>query len=205
MRVHYVEIDVDGDLTEVPELKGLAQPDLVLLNDEDLAYAKIRLDPRSLRTAIGHLAKIRDPLARSLVWGAAWDQTRDAEASPSDYVDLVLRNIGRESESTTVRTTLAQLQLTANSYVAPEKREATRAKVADALWELANKAKEGSDKQLQFVTSFASAASTAEHWEHVRALRARIDPCRSRDRYRPLVDPAHLPGSGRTRQRRRDR
>ena len=103
----------------------------MLLNDEDLAYAKIRLDDRSLKTAIEHLGGIADPLARSLVWGAAWDQTRDAESSPSDYVDLVLRNIGSETESTTVRTTLAQLQLAANSYVAPEKREATRAKVAD--------------------------------------------------------------------------
>jgi len=105
------------------------------------------------------------------VWGAAWDQTRDAEASASDYVDLVLRNIGAETESTTVRTTLAQLQLAANSYVAPEKRDATRAKVADALWQLAQGAEAGSDSQLQFVTAFASAAATPAHAEQVRALR----------------------------------
>ncbi|HEX5858930.1 MAG TPA: aminopeptidase N [Microbacterium sp.] len=170
-RVHHVELDVDGDLTEVPELKGQKRPDLVLLNDEDLAYAKIRLDDRSLKTAIAHLGDIGDPLARSLVWGAAWDQTRDAEASPSDYVDLVLRNIGRESESTTVRTTLAQLQLAANSYVSPEKRDATRLKVADGLWQLAQAAEAGSDSQLQFVTAFASAASAPQHWETVRRLR----------------------------------
>ena len=169
--MHHVELDVDGDLTEVPELKGQKRPDLVLLNDEDLAYAKIRLDDRSLKTAIAHLADIAEPLARSLVWGAAWDQTRDAETSPSDYVDLVLRNIGRESESTTVRTTLGQLQLAANSYVAPEKRDATRLKVADGLWQLAQAAEAGSDSQLQFVTAFASAASTAQHWENVRKLR----------------------------------
>ena len=171
VRTHHIEIDVDGDLTEVAELKGLARPDLVLLNDDDLAYAKIRLDDRSLQTAVEHLGKISDPLARSLVWGAAWDQTRDAEASASDYVDLVLRNIGTETESTTVRTTLGQLQLAANSYVAPEKREETRAKVADGLWALAQQAEPGSDSQLQFVTAFASAASTDEHWERVRALR----------------------------------
>ena len=173
--MHHVELDVDGDLTEVPELKGQKRPDLVLLNDEDLAYAKIRLDDRSLKTAIAHLGDIGDPLARSLVWGAAWDQTRDAEASPSDYVDLVLRNIGRESESTTVRTTLAQLQLAANSYVSPEKREATRLKVADGLWQLAQAAEAGSDSQLQFVTAFASAASTPQHWETVRDAPRRRD------------------------------
>ncbi|MCH6229394.1 aminopeptidase N [Microbacterium sp. CFH 31415] len=171
VRVHHIELDVDGDLTEVPELKGRQRPDLVLLNDDDLAYAKIRLDERSLQTAIDHLGKISDPLARSLVWGAAWDQTRDAEASASDYVDLVLRNIGSETESTTVRTTLAQLQLAANAYVAPEKRSATREKVADALWELAQGAAAGSDSQLQFVTAFASAAATSAQVEKVRQVR----------------------------------
>ncbi|MFT4214575.1 MAG: aminopeptidase N [Microbacterium sp.] len=171
VRTHAVEIDVDGDLTEVAQLSGLTQPDLVLLNDEDLAYAKIRLDERSLATAIAHLAKIDDPLARSLVWGAAWDQTRDAEASASDYLDLVLRNIGAETESTTVRTTLGQLQLAANSYVAPERRDAARAKIADGLWELLLSAAPGSDSQLQFATAFASAAATPAHGEKVRALR----------------------------------
>jgi aminopeptidase N len=171
VRVHHVELDVDGDLTEVPELKGQQRPDLVLLNDDDLAYAKIRLDGRSLQTAIDHLGKISDPLARSLVWGAAWDQTRDAEASASDYVDLVLRNIGSETESTTVRTTLAQLLLAANAYVSPEKRSVTRTKVADALWALAQAAEPGSDSQLQFVTAFASAAATSAQVEKVRQVR----------------------------------
>ena len=171
VRTHHVEIDVDGDLTEVTELKGQKRPDLVLLNDEDLAYAKIRLDDRSLATAIEHLGDIADPLARSLAWGAAWDQTRDAEASASDYIDLVLRNIGSETESTTVRTTLAQLQLAANAYVAPERREQARVRVADGLWNLAREADAGSDSQLQFVTAFASAATTDAHWEQVRALR----------------------------------
>ena len=170
-RVHHEELDVDGDLTEVPQLKGLGRPDLVLLNDEDLAYAKIRLDEQSLRTAIAHLKDISDPLARSLVWGAAWDQTRDGETAASDYVDLVLRNIGSETESTTVRTTLGQLQLAANSYVTPSTREATRARVADGLWALAQAAEPGSDSQLQFVTAFASAASTPAHTQTVKALR----------------------------------
>lgn len=171
VRVHRIELDVDGDRTDVAELVGLSRPDLVLLNDDDLAYAKIRLDQRSLATAVAHLAKISDPLARSLVWGAAWDQTRDAEAPASEYIDLVLGNIGSETESTTVRTTLGQLQLTANAYVAPETRDATRTKVADGLWELAQQAAAGSDSQLQFVTAFAQAANTRTQYETVRALR----------------------------------
>ncbi len=170
-RVHHVEVDIDGELTEIPELTGLAQPDLLLLNDEDLAYAKIRLDERSLATAIAHLGAISDPLARSLVWGAAWDQVRDAEASPSDYIDLVLGNIARETESTTVRTTLGQLQTAASVYVTPARREGARARVADGLWALAQGAEAGSDSQFQFVQAFASAAATPAQWETVRALR----------------------------------
>ncbi|WDG19701.1 aminopeptidase N [Microbacterium sp. Clip185] len=171
VRVHHIELDVDGDRTDVAELVGHRRPDLILLNDDDLAYAKIRLDDRSLATAVAHLSKISDPLARSLVWGAAWDQTRDAEASASEYVQLVLGNIATETESTTVRTTLAQLQLTANAYVDPAKRDATRVAVADGLWELAQGAAAGSDSQLQFVTAFASAAATPEHFARVRSLR----------------------------------
>ncbi|WP_243225510.1 aminopeptidase N [Microbacterium sp. CIAB417] len=171
-RTHHVEIDVDGDRTEVPELKGIKRPDLVLLNDEDLAYAKIRLDDRSLATAVAHLADISDPLARSLVWGAAWDQTRDAESAASDYIDLVLGNIGRETESTTVRTTLAQLRTAATLYVAPSDRLAARQKVADGLWELAQGAAAGSDSQLQFVTAFAGNLVTAEHAGIVGRLRS---------------------------------
>lgn len=172
VRSHYAEVDVDGDRTEVPELHGIARPDLVLLNDNDLAYAKIRLDERSLATAIAHLADISDPLARSLVWGAAWDQTRDAETAATDYIDLVLGNIGRETESTTVRTTLAQLRTAATLYVTPETRLAARQKVADGLWALAEAAESGSDSQLQFVTAFANALVTPDHAGIIGRLRS---------------------------------
>ncbi|MBF4568952.1 aminopeptidase N [Plantibacter sp. VKM Ac-2880] len=171
VRTERVELDVDGSLTEVPELLGKTQPDLVLLNDDDLAYAKIRLDERSLATAIDHLASIEDPLARSLVWGAAWDATRDAESTASDYVDLVLGNIATETESTTLRTTLGQLGLAARNYVAPERRLATVERVGDALWALAQDAEAGSDAQFQFVKFFAALASTPEHGAHLKALR----------------------------------
>ncbi|MFM9877368.1 MAG: aminopeptidase N [Rhodoglobus sp.] len=163
MRDHRVEIDVDGVRTEVPELAGQARPDLVLVNDEDLAYAKIRLDEQSLAVAMEHLEDIDNPLARSIVWGAAWDATRDAEASPSDYVKLVLNNIAAETESTTVRTTLTQLLTVARYYVDPAKREATIAEVGDALWALAQDADAASDTQFQFVKFFANIASTSAH------------------------------------------
>jgi aminopeptidase N len=171
VRSHRLELDVDGARTEVAELVGLKRPALVLLNDDDLAYAKIRLDAESLAVAIEHLSDIESPLARSLVWGAAWDATRDAETAASDYVRLVLGNIAPETESTTIRTTLGQLVLAAGSYVAPDRQKATTEDAASALWTLAQQAEAGSDAQFQFVKFFAALASTDEQLATIAALR----------------------------------
>lgn len=170
VRVDRLELDIDGERTEVPELIGRSRPALVLLNDDDLAYAKIRLDEASLAIAIEHLAGIESPLARSLVWGSAWDATRDAESSPRDFVRLVLGNIATETESTTLRTVLNQLVITATQYVAPQYRAEVVQEAGDALWTFAQNATGGSDAQFQFVKFFAAIASTPAHLEAVQAL-----------------------------------
>ncbi|MGO1537952.1 MAG: aminopeptidase N [Leucobacter sp.] len=170
-RVQRVELDIDGAATPVPELVGSAQPALLLINDDDLSYAKIRLDTRSLATVAQHLGNIDDSLARALIWGTLWDSTRDAEFPASQFVELVLKHVSQETGSTTLRTLLGQLLLASSSYVAPERRQATRNKVADALWRLANEAAPGSDNQFQFVKAFAQTAATNEQLDHVQGLR----------------------------------
>ena len=77
IRTERIELDVQGERTEVSELVGKKRPALVLLNDDDLTYAKIRLDEKSFETALTKLSQIEDPLARALVWGSVWDATRD--------------------------------------------------------------------------------------------------------------------------------
>ncbi|MFM6981636.1 MAG: aminopeptidase N [Microbacteriaceae bacterium] len=171
VRVHRVELDVEGERTEVPELVGLHRGDLILINDDDLAYAKIRLDEVSLRTAIAELSTIADPLARSLVWGSAWDATRDAEMSARDYITLVIDNIAPETESTTIRTLLAQLSTTVRMYADPDQRPALLESTADALWSLASTADAASDAQFQFVRAFAHMACTPLHGSLLRELR----------------------------------
>jgi aminopeptidase N len=163
VRVHQIELDVDGESTDVADLVGVAVPDLVLLNDDDLAYAKIRLDDDSLTVAVKHLKDIENPLARAVVWGAAWDATRDGEMRASDYVQLVLGNIATETESTTIRLSLTQLATVARSYVDPAVRDETIERVGTELWALARVAEAGSDAQFQFVKFFANLASTPAH------------------------------------------
>jgi aminopeptidase N len=171
VRTHREELDVDGERTEVAALVGKQKPALVLLNDDDLVYAKIRLDEGSLAIAIEHLASIENPLARSIVWGAVWDAVRDAETPASAYIQLVLRNIASETESTTLRTTLTQLTQAARRYVTPSTREETILEVGDALWQLAQEAIPGSDAQFQFVKFFAAMASTEGHAAALKGLR----------------------------------
>lgn len=171
-RVHRLELDVDGAVTEVAALVGLQRPDLILLNDDDLAYAKIRLDDQSWHTALEHLSKFEDSLARTLIWGAAWDSTRDAEARPRDFIQLVLNNIATETESTTMLTLLRQLVTTANYYVAKENRVASITAIGEGLLRLAREAKSGSDAQLQFTKFFALFANTPELLDALEAIRS---------------------------------
>ena len=169
-RVHREELDVDGERTAVPALAGLPRPDLVLLNDDDLAYAKVRLDPASLTTATAHLKDFSESLPRTLVWGSAWDAARDGESPARGYVELILANIAEESDSSVILVQLRQLATTLTFYVAQEHKEATAAAAADRLWELAASVPAGSDAQLQFVKSYALLARTPGQLDNVSGL-----------------------------------
>ncbi|WP_370247788.1 aminopeptidase N [Nocardioides sp.] len=170
VRRDYLEIDVEGELTEVKEAAGLRRPDLLLLNDGDLAYAKIRLDERSLATAIADLARVEDSLARALVWGAAWDMTRDAEMSAHDYVHLVLANIGSETDSWGLTRIPVTAATAAFHYSDPARREALRHRWERGLRELLEHAAPGSDEQLTFARSYAGAARSEEALADLEAL-----------------------------------
>ena len=169
-RTDRIELDIDGELTVVEEAIGKKRPDLLLLNDEDLAYAKIRLDERSIETAIKHLGDIDSSVARGVVWGSLWDTVRDAQMPARKYVDLVLNNIGKETNSTALRTQINNLSATLHSFVAPEAREETRHRAADRLWELACVAEPDSDAQLQLLQAFINQTRTEEQYDNVQRL-----------------------------------
>jgi aminopeptidase N len=170
VRTDRIELDVEGAKTEVPELTGKKRPALILLNDDDLTYAKIRMDGSSWSFALDKLSLIEDPLARALVWGSTWDATRDGETSPRDFIKLALRHIEFETESTTMLTILRQLLTVANLYVAEPNRSKEQLELADGLWALAQNAEAGSDAQLQFVKFFAQFARSDQQLANVSAL-----------------------------------
>ncbi|KAE8763057.1 aminopeptidase N [Georgenia thermotolerans] len=171
-RTERIELDVDGARTEVPALVGKRRPDLVLVNDEDLAYAKVRLDERSLATAVAHLDGFAESLPRALVLASAWDMTRDGEWAARDFVDLVLTAVATETDSSVVLVLLRQLATALTSYSAPETRADLEARAADRLLELARAAAPGSDTQLQLVRALAAHAVTDAQLDVVAALLA---------------------------------
>src|SRR5690606_35418825 len=91
-----IELDVAGARTEIPELRGETQPDLLLVNDDDLTFAKVRLDDRSQQSIVTSIGAL-DSLPRALCWTAATDMLRDAEMPASSYVELVLSGVSRET------------------------------------------------------------------------------------------------------------
>lgn len=169
-RTFRVELDVDGEFTDVPQLVGRELPDLVLLNDDDLAYAKIRLDECSLATATTHLGDFEESLPRSLVWAAAWDSVHDGVSPARDYVDLVLSNVGHETDSTAVQVQLRQLDVALDCYLAPEHADEVRARAADSLWDLTAASEAGSDHQWQFFRAFLRRACTEAHFDRIEGF-----------------------------------
>jgi aminopeptidase N len=150
-----IETDVVGARSEVAKLVGAEQPALLLLNDGDLSYTKIRFDERSMATIRDSIHRIEDSLARALCWGALWDMTRDAELPAGEFVQLVLQGLGAETDETAVKQLPVYVQIAIDQFAHPAKRDALRATWEQGMRDLVEHAAPGSDHQLTFVKSLA--------------------------------------------------
>ncbi|TVL91814.1 aminopeptidase N [Streptomyces sp. SAJ15] len=162
VRTDRIELDVDGELTEVPELVGRKRPGVVLLNDDDLSYAKVRLDAESLKAVTAHLGDFEASLPRALCWASAWDMTRDGELPTRDYLDLVLSGIAKESDIGVVQSLHRQVKLALDLYGAPDWRATGLAAWTEATLRHLRAAAPGSDHQLAWARAFAATARTDE-------------------------------------------
>ncbi len=136
-------VELSGAETLVP---GAVPADLVLLNDSDLTFAKIRFDPGSLQTVLGGLGRLDDRLARALCWGALWDATRDGELAARDHVAAVLAGVGAEDDPSLVETLLGQAAKAAALYADPAEQDGLLAQLSERSWTADVEA--GSDLQL---------------------------------------------------------
>ncbi|MFJ4698035.1 aminopeptidase N [Streptomyces sp. NPDC088768] len=172
VRYARAEADVAGPRTVITELAGQDAPELVLVNDDDLTYCKIGFDETSLATLRAHLGDITDPLARALCWSALWGLTRDGLLPGREFIAIVLRFAGRESDIGVLQMLHSWARTTLAHYVAPARREETAAALgAGALKEL-RAAEPGSQHQLTWARFLATTAASAEELALVEGLLA---------------------------------
>jgi aminopeptidase N len=169
-RVHRQEVNLADARTEVPQLVGVRQPDLILLNDDDLDYAIVRFDPRSARTLTGAIGQLTDPLARALCWSAAIDMLREAEMPLPVFVRMLARGMGQETSVSVLQTlhsvTAQMLLLAADPRWVPE----GQAELAAAAVPLLRAAEPGSDHQLAWAQLLGWAAATPQQLDLLAGL-----------------------------------
>jgi aminopeptidase N len=164
------EFDTTGEITEVAELVGEKSADLVLINDGDLAYTKIRFDQNSIETLTSHLGDITDPIARVLAWVATWDMWRDAEVSSHDFARLLLEGIKTEELINVVAGMGTDLISAVEVYSDPARRHELRLAVSTEIEKVLRAAVEGGDIQLTLARIFAALATTPEQIDFIRSI-----------------------------------
>ena len=162
-----IELDVDGELTQVPELVGAKRADVLVLNDDDLTYAKVRLDKESLSHGLTHIEAFAESLPRSIVLASAWDMVRDGELAASHFLKAALQALDVEEHSSVIQGLLGRITTCLSAFLPPAVRRDLAPGTADRLLELARAAQAGSDKQLQLVRAVAAHAVTGEQLDVV--------------------------------------
>jgi aminopeptidase N len=169
-RTRRVELDVDGARTPVPELVGAAQPDLVLLNDDDLGYALIRFDPRSLATLTGGIGEFTDSLARAVCWSAAVDMVGEAELSLPAFVRLLASGMGGEPSVSVLQSLHMLTARLLRSMADPAWVGEGKQQLATAAVGLLRSAEPGSDHQLAWAQLLAWTATAPDQLDLLAGL-----------------------------------
>ena len=120
VRRETVEVTVSGERTELSELAGKPAADVLLLNDEDLTYAKIRLDDRSMATIVEHIGDF-DNVARPRPGAGRRRGTWFATPScrPATTWRWSATDCRPRTDVNLVMATLLQASLATNNYADP--------------------------------------------------------------------------------------
>jgi aminopeptidase N len=157
-RRRLLDVEVTGPRTVVAALRGEPTADLVLVNDEDLTFAKIRLDDRSLSTLLTHIADLPSAVSRAVCWLATVDMVNDAEMRTRDLVTLVVNGLAGESVTSLIQAVVEFLQRALRFYADPAWAPAGWSAVAAMAQTAARAAPAGSAEQLTWVRAFAGFA-----------------------------------------------
>ncbi|HYU58320.1 MAG TPA: ERAP1-like C-terminal domain-containing protein, partial [Actinomycetota bacterium] len=156
--------------TEVIELAGARVPALLLPNDRDLTFAKVRFDERSLATIETHLGGLPESLSRAVVWSALWDMARDAELPAGRYLRIIHAHASRESHVGVLESVLGHAASLIDLLGDPSRRISRGEGFAALALERLRAAEPGSDAQLAWARAFIGAARSADQLADVRGL-----------------------------------
>ncbi|MEW2314806.1 aminopeptidase N [Streptomyces bauhiniae] len=128
------------------------RPALLLLNDGDLTYAKVRFDPESFETLRTSLSGLPDPLTRAVVWNALRDAVRDGELPPAAYLETARAHLPLETDLALVQGVLAFAGThIADRYLTPEERPAALATLRSLCRDLLRRTEDGDNPGLRLV------------------------------------------------------
>jgi aminopeptidase N len=170
VRTHRVEADIAGPRTTVPALAGLARPDLILLNDDDLTYAIIRFDDRSLRTLTESIGRFADGLARTVCWSAVMDMAAQAELPVPAFVAVLVSGMGSEPAISVLQNVLAAAERLMTVCADPAWVPTGKSQLAAEGLRLLLTAGPGTDYQLAWAQLLGQTATTAEQLDFVAGL-----------------------------------
>ncbi|AIR97838.1 aminopeptidase N [Streptomyces glaucescens] len=128
------------------------RPALLLPNDGDLTYAKVRFDPESFEAVRTHLSGLPEPLSRAVVWNALRDAVRDGELPAAAYLEAARAHLPHETDLALVQGVLgfATGQI-ADRYLAPEARPQALATLADLCRDLLRRTEDGDHPGLRLI------------------------------------------------------
>ncbi|MGN9760309.1 aminopeptidase N [Streptomyces sp. SD31] len=128
------------------------RPALLLLNDGDLTYAKIRFEPESFETIRTSLAGLPEPLTRALVWNALRDAVRDGELTAGAYLEAARTHLPHETDLAIVQGVLAfATTQVADRYLTPEQRPAALATLSSLCRDLIRRTEDGDHPGLRLI------------------------------------------------------
>ncbi|MFI6017093.1 aminopeptidase N [Streptomyces sp. NPDC051287] len=143
---------VDLDIPQTaPQTLG-KRPALLLLNDGDLTYTKVRFDADSAKAVRADLSGLPDPLTRAVVWNALRDAVRDGELPAADYLETARVHLPRETDLALVQGVLAFTTVhVADRYLRPEDRPAALATVSALCRDLIRRTEDGDNPGLRLI------------------------------------------------------
>ncbi|OIJ93600.1 aminopeptidase N [Streptomyces monashensis] len=170
VRTRRLEVEVIGARTPVPELVGVRQPDLVLLNDDDLTFALIEFDPHSLVTLRESIGTFADSLARAISWGAVVDMTVHAKISVPTFVRMLTRGMGTEDSIAVLQSLHQTATYVIRTLADPAWVPVGKSELAESALELLHDAEPGGDLQLSWAQLLARTATTSRQLDYLSAL-----------------------------------